>query len=142
MILTMRYNPDSCQVLPPGDTLIISNSMSFCDTVIFFGMPVTDENDQVIYYEDVRGYHASGGIANTNWNSLFEDYMEMFQQKMWIFGGTDNTSPFGMSLIATAVDNVFTKYQLRNVSHQIIYNVADVTMNNKGEIVSIRHGGQ
>ncbi len=138
MELTMRMNPDPCQVLPVNDTKIFSRYMTSCDAIIVFAMPITDEYDNILYYDDVRGYHALGGIGNTNWQSLFDGFADFNMHQIFVFGGADNKTAFAMSEIVTQVENAITKFKLTSVNKHFTWLVSEVEMNNKAEITYIK----
>lgn len=140
MLLSMLMTPEPCQILPNGDTKIVSKNMSSCDTIILFTMPLYNEQNNLVYYMDVRGYHALGGIGNTHWPSLFDDVENSSQTLIHVFGGGDNKTAFAMSEIVTRFENALNTYGLNNVRKEMTWRVRDVEMDNKGNIVSINLG--
>ncbi|GII93410.1 hypothetical protein [Sinosporangium siamense] len=66
MQLTQQSTPAPAQNLPAGDNTMVTGPMGDCVSVVVLWNP--DGNGQ---YQNVRGYHGSGGFQAINLNSLF-----------------------------------------------------------------------
>ncbi|MEU4570905.1 hypothetical protein [Nonomuraea sp. NPDC023979] len=65
MILQQRSTPDPAQDLPAGDNTVITGPMGDCVSVVVLW------NQAHGQYQNVRGYHGSGGFQAINLPSLF-----------------------------------------------------------------------
>lgn len=129
MNLIQQDNIQPAQNLPLGDPTVYTGPMGNCVCVIVMWNP-----DPQGRYQNVRGFHGSGGIGGVNFGSLFQGVPNLGSTSILVISGHGNMDIYSIqserNTIRTQADNHFLTHAYIHVTH----GVGSATIDRFGQI--------